>query len=377
MYLKGGMRLLKERYMRFAIELASQMKGQTTPNPPVGAVVVNDERIVGFGAHLAHGKEHAEVIAINMAAEKAIGSTVYVTLEPCSHYGKTAPCADYLISKGVRRVVVACMDPNEKVAGKGIEKLKAAGIAVEVGFLANEAKVLYDVFFHYISTNLPFITLKTAVSLDGKTATSSFDSKWITNKAARLDAHMYRHQHDAILVGVNTVINDNPRLTTRIDGGKSPLRIILDTNLRTPLEANIVTDNQADTWIFVGKNVSKERQEKYLKEHVRIIQLEEREVQIHNVLQRLGREKVTSVFVEGGATINSTFLKSRLINQLIMYMSPIIIGGHEAPGAFGGEGFTHLTDSLKLHIQQIEQIEGQIKIVATKEKEANNVYRNC
>ena len=360
--------------MRFAIQLASQIKGQTTPNPPVGAVVVNENKIVGIGAHLLYGEAHAEVIALDMAGEKARGATVYVTLEPCSHDGKTPPCANYLIERKVQRVVIACEDPNEKVAGKGIETLKAAGIDVKVGFLEEEAKTLYDTFFHYITTKLPYITVKSAVSLDGKTATSTLESKWITNEAARADAHTYRHQHDAILVGVHTIIEDNPRLTTRIKGGRNPIRVILDTRLRTPIDANVVTDQQAETWIFVGSYVSEEQINEFTKLGVRIYQMEGEKISIEKVLQKLGAEKVTSLLVEGGATVNSSFLQSMYINQLTMYISPIIIGGNMAPGAFGGQGFKRLADTLKLQIKEIKQMEGNIKIVAT--KEGNDVYRN-
>lgn len=367
--------MLEEEYMRIAIQLASRLKGQTTPNPPVGAVVVKENKIVGIGAHLSYGEDHAEVIALDMAKEKAKGSTVYVTLEPCSHYGNTPPCADYLIESEVRRVVVACKDPNEKVAGRGIEKLQAAGIIVEVGLLEQEAKPLYDVFFHYITTKIPYVTVKTAVSLDGKTATSSFESKWITNKTARLDSHAYRHQHDAILVGVNTVIKDDPSLTTRIPGGRNPIRIILDSHLRTPVHANVVTDQQAETWIFVGSNVTEKQINTFTNFGVRIIQMEEESISIEKVLQKLGAEKITSLLVEGGATVNSSFLKTKYINQLIMYIAPIVIGGNMAPGAFGGQGFKRLTDTLKLQIKELKQIEGQIKVVATKEE--NYVYRNC
>ena len=354
--------------MRLAIQLASQMKGQTTPNPPVGAVVVNNNVVVGIGAHLTYGEDHAEVIALNMAGKKTAGGTLYVTLEPCSHYGKTAPCVDYIIRKKIRRVVIACKDLNKKVAGRGIVKLKQAGIEVEIGLLEKEALTLYDVFFHYISTKLPFVTLKTAVSLDGKTATTSLESKWITNETCRIDAHTYRHQYDAILVGINTVLRDNPSLTTRIPGGRNPIRVILDTNLRTPVDANIVTDEQAETWIFVGSNVKNDKLEMFPSKFVRIIQMKEKTIQIKQVLQLLGREKIASLLVEGGAEINHSFLTERQINQLIMYIAPIIIGGEKAPGVFGGDGFTRLTDALQLQINEIKNLDEQIKIVATKEE---------
>src|SRR5690625_982519 len=362
--------------MRLAIQLAKQLKGQTTPNPPVGAVVLKNGEIVGLGAHLTYGEAHAEVIALDMAGKKAKGATLYVTLEPCSHMGKTAPCADYIIQHQIKRVVIACKDQNEKVAGRGIEKLKQAGIEVEVGCLQEEAMELYDVFFHYISTNYPYVTLKTAISLDGKTATAAFESKWITNETARLDAHQYRHSHDAILVGVNTVLRDNPRLTTRVPGGKNPLRVILDTHLRTPTEANVVTDNQAETWIFVGSAVPAQKIETFsIKKFVRIIKMGSETIDVRQVLQHLAKQNISSVFVEGGATVNGSFLRERLVNQLIIYMAPIVIGGERAPNACSGEGFNHLTDALQLQIKEVDLLDGQMKIIATKEEP--DVYRDC
>src|SRR5699024_5197416 len=198
---KGGNRLNDVDYMQFALTLARKASGQTSPNPLVGAVIVKNDEIVGFGAHLKAGEAHAEAHAIKMTGAKAKGATMYGTLEPCSHDGKTAPCADLLIETGIKRVVIACQDPNEKVAGKGVEKLRQAGIIVEAGILQEEAEALNQIFFHYIQTKTPYVTVKSAVSLDGKTATATGESKWITGEDARLDVHHYRHTHDAILVG--------------------------------------------------------------------------------------------------------------------------------------------------------------------------------
>lgn len=365
--LKGGIRLLDKEYMKLALQLAKSVKGQTTPNPPVGAVVVKDGAIIGFGAHLKSGEEHAEVIALQMAGEKAHDATIFVTLEPCSHDGKTAPCADLIIKKGIKRVVIACTDYHEKVAGSGIMKLTKAGIDVEVGLLHKEALQLYDVFFHYIKNKLPYVTVKSAVSLDGKIATAKGDSKWITNKTARTDVHHYRHCHDAILVGINTVLNDNPRLTTRIQNGKNPVRIILDTHLRTPLHANVVTDKQAETWIFVGEKVSAERKEPFKNnQFVRIFTVESEKIDIKNVLRIVALEGITSVFVEGGATVNDAFLQKNLMNQFIMYIAPIIIGGKNAKTSFAGEGFQKLTEALEFQIKQVEKMDDNLKIVAVR-----------
>ncbi|WP_339146555.1 MULTISPECIES: bifunctional diaminohydroxyphosphoribosylaminopyrimidine deaminase/5-amino-6-(5-phosphoribosylamino)uracil reductase RibD [unclassified Sutcliffiella] len=354
-------------YMKFAIDLAKRATGQTSPNPVVGSVVVKDGEIVGFGAHLKAGESHAEVNAIKMAgSNKTKGSTVYVTLEPCSHYGKTPPCSDLLIQSEVNRVVIASVDPNPLVAGKGIEKLRKAGIEVDLGICQEEALALNKVFFHYLKTNQPYVTLKTAASLDGKTATHTFESKWITGAEARLDVHQYRHQHDAILVGVGTVLADNPSLTTRLpNGGKNPIRIILDTQLRTPLHAKVVTDGEAPTWIITGAKPDVEK-EKALqnKDGVRVLSLPSLKVDIVPLLSLLGEEGVTSLFVEGGSTVNGSFLKEKAINQVITYIAPKLIGGNDAPTLIGGEGFATMAETVDLEIKECTQVGKDLKIVS-------------
>jgi diaminohydroxyphosphoribosylaminopyrimidine deaminase/5-amino-6-(5-phosphoribosylamino)uracil reductase len=354
-------------YMEFAIDLAKRATGQTSPNPVVGSVVVKNGEIAGFGAHLKAGEAHAEVNAIKMAGtEKAKGSTVYVTLEPCSHYGKTPPCSNLLIESKVKRVVIASVDPNPLVAGQGIKKLRNAGIEVKVGICQDEAAALNRVFFHYIQTKRPFVTMKTAASLDGKTATYTKESKWITGPEARLDVHQYRHQHDAILVGVDTVIADNPSLTTRLpNGGKNPVRIILDSSLRTPLGAKVVTDEAAPTWIITGKEPNKEKAASLKAyQHVKVVSLPTARVEIPGLLSLLGEEGITSLFVEGGASVNGSFLKEQAINQIITYIAPKLIGGKEAPSLIGGEGFARMSDTLELEIKEFMKIGQDIKIVS-------------
>lgn len=363
-------------YMNIALNLARTVSGQTSPNPPVGSVVVKDGEVLGFGAHLKAGEAHAEVHALNMAGDNAIGATIYVTLEPCSHHGRTPPCADLIVEKGISRAVIAVTDPNEKVAGRGIEKLRAAGIEVEIGVAEEEAAKINSVFFHYTNTKTPYVTMKSAVSLDGKTATVTGDSKWITGEAARLDVHHYRHTHDAILVGVETVIADNPSLTTRIpNGGKNPTRVILDTSLRTPLDAAVLNDQQADTWIFTGKDVTGQAMALFKeKSGVDVIQLEQ--LTIENVLYDLGTKGIMSLFVEGGATVNGSFLEEGRINQLITYMAPKLIGGKTAPTSIEGKGFQTMADTFSLDIKDVEMIGQDIKIIAEPRKEEADVYRN-
>jgi diaminohydroxyphosphoribosylaminopyrimidine deaminase/5-amino-6-(5-phosphoribosylamino)uracil reductase len=352
-------------YMGLALTLAKSVKGQTSPNPPVGSVVVNKGRIVGMGAHLKAGEAHAEVQAIKMAGELVENSTVYVTLEPCSHFGKTPPCANLLIDSQVSRVVVATTDPNPLVAGKGIEKLRKAGIEVEVGVMAKEANELYDMFFHYISTKTPYVTLKTAVTLDGKTATYTGSSQWITGEKAREDVHHYRHLHDAILVGVNTVIQDDPSLTTRLPtGGLHPIRIILDHSLRTPLHVKLVNDRLAETWIVISSTVTEDEKAPFLSKGIKLIQMENERINIQSLLLKLGEYSITSILVEGGSEINGSFLSERAFNQVISYIAPKLIGGRGAPGFIGGDGFPNMGDATQLMFKAMEQVGDDIKIIA-------------
>ncbi|WP_010529641.1 bifunctional diaminohydroxyphosphoribosylaminopyrimidine deaminase/5-amino-6-(5-phosphoribosylamino)uracil reductase RibD [Lentibacillus jeotgali] len=363
-----------EHYMQMALNLASSVSGQTGPNPPVGAVVVKNGEILGVGAHLKAGGPHAEVHALQMAGDKAKGATIYVTLEPCSHYGKTPPCADLIIEMGLSRAVIAIKDPNEKVAGRGIEKLEAAGVDVELGVLQKEAAAVNKFFFHYIRTKTPYVTMKSAVSLDGKTATHTGDSKWVTGEAARRDVHQYRHIHDAILAGVKTILADNPSLTVRIpNGGKNPLRIILDSDLRTPTDANVVNDQQADTWIFTKEHIREEKMEPFKeKSGVSIIPLDS--LDSVTVLNYLGSRKIMSLFVEGGSAVNGSFLESGKINQLVQYMAPKLIGGKDAPSSIAGNGFRHMTETLPLDITNVEMIGEDIKVIAEPQKGDTDVY---
>ncbi|MFC0271527.1 bifunctional diaminohydroxyphosphoribosylaminopyrimidine deaminase/5-amino-6-(5-phosphoribosylamino)uracil reductase RibD [Metabacillus herbersteinensis] len=353
-------------YMETALMLARQAKGQTSPNPLVGAVVVKDGRIVGMGAHLRAGEPHAEVHAIRMAGEKTVGSTVYVTLEPCSHHGRTPPCADLLIESKVKRVVIAVKDPNPLVAGSGINRLKDAGITVEIGVLQDEARQLNKHFFHYVQTKTPFVTLKVAASLDGKTATSTGESKWITGSEAREDVHHSRAEHDAILVGVNTILKDDPSLTCRLEGARrQPIRLILDTHLRTPVSARVVNDQCAPTWIITGNQVDGDRVELFHERGVKVITLPSETIKIDDLLTKLGLENITSLYVEGGSTVHDSFVNEKAFNEIITYFAPKLIGGKDTPAMIGGKGFLNMEDVLSLTISEIKQIGSDVKIVAT------------
>jgi diaminohydroxyphosphoribosylaminopyrimidine deaminase / 5-amino-6-(5-phosphoribosylamino)uracil reductase len=355
-----------KEYMALAISLAEKTVGQTSPNPAVGAVVVKDGRIVGVGTHLKAGEPHAEVHALKMAGDQAKDATIYVTLEPCSHFGKTPPCANLLIEKEVKRCVIASVDPNPLVNQSGISKLRAAGIEVEVGVLREEAEQLNKFFYYFQRKKQPYVTMKTATSLDGKIATYTGDSKWITSPPAREDVHKYRHTHDAILVGVGTVLADDPSLTCRLpDGGVNPIRIILDTMLTTSVNAKVVTDNEAPTWIVVGSEAPKDKQEHFETLGIKIIRLKDKKIKIPELLQTLGDLKVLSVFVEGGSQVNGSFLQAQAFQEVVTYIAPKLIGGSGAKTSFAGVGFENMQEVAQLEIRSVEMIGQDVKIIST------------
>lgn len=352
-------------YMKLALSLARATQGQTSPNPNVGAVVVKDGEIIGTGVHLKAGNPHAEVHAIRQAGENARGAELYVTLEPCSHHGRTPPCTDLIIEAGIKKVYIACTDPNPLVAGKGIKKLQQAGIEVETGICEEEALKINEKFFHYIKTNTPFVTLKAAVTLDGKIAAKTGDSKWITSPEARQDVHTLRHEHDAILVGINTVLHDNPLLTTRRpQGGKHPVRIILDTRLQIPLDAKILQDKSTKTIIFTGRGADEDKVQAVRDLGAEVISLETERISVRNVLQILGKKKITSLLVEGGSEIHASFIEAGAVQQMIIYVAPKVVGGKTAVTFVGGTGFDRIAEGLQLKFTDVEHIGPDIKITA-------------
>lgn len=346
-------------YMSMALQLAKGAMGQTSPNPMVGAILVKDESIVGMGAHLKAGEAHAEVHAIRMAGEKAKGATLYVTLEPCSHHGKTPPCVEAILTAGIQRVVVAVLDPNPLVAGNGVRRLTEAGLQVSVGVLEDEARRLNEVFFHYITTGKPFVTVKTASTLDGKIATETGHSRWITGERAREEVHRLRSWHDAILVGVNTIIADDPALTTRIQGQealKQPIRLILDSTLRIPITSRVITDGKAPTWVITTKRAASEKCDLLREQGVKVIVMDQEQIEINEILKILGENKITSVLVEGGSAVNGAFLQAQSINKIIQYFSMKIVGGAQAPTSFGGTGLAQMGDAVILDQVEVESV---------------------
>lgn len=354
-----------ELYMKLAISLARNAVGQTSPNPSVGAVVVKNGTILGTGAHLRAGEQHAEVHALDIAGNEATGADLYVTLEPCNHTGKTPPCTERIIHSGIHRVVVATKDPNQLVSGTGIARLRNAGIQVEVGLCKKEADEINKNFFHFIRTKQPFVTLKAALSLDGKIAASSGDSKWITSEQARRDVHQLRHQHDAILVGIHTVLTDDPQLTTRLPrGGRNPIRVILDSQLRIPLDARVVTDNLAKTIIFTVKNNDPAKIAALQEKGVEVISLATNTIAITDVLEQLGRKNITSLLVEGGGEVHASFLTEEKFQELIFYVAPLLIGGKQSVPVIGGTGACLISEAPRLSFQSVEQIGPDLKITA-------------
>lgn len=354
-----------EYYMQQALNLATATKGQTAPNPVVGAVIVNNGEIVGLGAHLKAGKEHAEVHAINMAGSKTHGATIYVTLEPCNHHGKTPPCTEAIIQAGIKEVVIASVDSNPLVSGSGIDRLQEAGIQVRTGILQEQANVLNEAFFHYIETGKPFVTIKQAVTLDGKTATRTGHSKWITSEASRRDVHRDRGLHDAILVGINTILADDASLTNR-DGENShqPIRIILDTRLRMPIDRKVIQDGLSPTWIITGSEVTDSQLEPFKQDHVEIIRLSQPNIDLDELLRVLGERNITSLYVEGGHQVHTSFLKTGNVNRFITYLSPKIVGGPSAVGMFAELNINQMQDSYPLVFEKVEQLGNEIKIVS-------------
>mgnify|MGYP000983479005 CR=1 FL=1 len=351
--------------MREALDLAQNARGRTAPNPLVGAVIVRDGRVVAAGWHREAGTPHAEIHALRMAGELAKGATLYVTLEPCAHYGRTGPCAKAVVAAGLRRVVIAMRDPNPLVAGKGIHILEEAGIEVTVGVLEDEAKRLNEVFLKWIATKMPFVVLKTAMSLDGKIATHTGDSQWITNEASRLRVHAYRDEYAAILVGIGTVLADDPSLTTRLpDGtGHNPIRIIVDSRARTPLTAKVVTDSMAKTIIAVTKQAPPDRVTALEAAGASVFVVGDgSEVDLRLLMQELGRQEITSVFVEGGGTIHFSLLAAGLIDKVHAFIAPKLIGGRDARTAVEGEGFASLAQAVLLEDVETENIDGDLLV---------------
>ena len=320
---------MDEKYMDLALELAEKGRGYVNPNPMVGAVVVKDGEIVGKGWHKFYGGPHAEVYALDEAGAKAEGATIYVTLEPCSHFGKTPPCAEKIKKMKIKKCVIACLDPNPIVAGRGKKILEEAGIEVVVGVREKEAKELNKVFMKYITEKNPYLFLKCAITLDGKIATNERDSKWITNEKSREKVQFLRHEYMGIMIGINTLINDNPRLTARIENGVNPFRIVIDPHLRTPLESNFVNmaDDNKSIIVTSKENEKNDKITELENKNVKIIYMEGFNFSVHEILKKIGELKIDSVLLEGGSFLISKAFKENRIDGGEIFIAPKILGG--------------------------------------------------
>jgi diaminohydroxyphosphoribosylaminopyrimidine deaminase/5-amino-6-(5-phosphoribosylamino)uracil reductase len=344
--------------MKLALRLAAKGRGRTSPNPMVGAVVVAAGRIVGQGYHRRAGGPHAEVFALRQAGRRAAGATLYVTLEPCSHTNKrTPPCTPLIQDSGVRRVVVAQVDPNPLVSGRGIRRLRRAGLRVEVGCCGQQARRLNAVYSHWMETGRPFVTVKAGMTLDGKIATASGESRWITGEPARRDAHRLRARVDAVLVGIGTVLRDDPLLTARLSdrplrlASHQPIRIVVDSRLRIPLRARALSRlHEAHTLVATTRLASLRKIDLLRRRGVDVLLLrnEGHRVSLADLCRQLGRLGVRSLLVEGGGTLNASMLRSGLADRIVLYVAPLLLGGEDAKGVIGGVSPKHLRDSLVL-----------------------------
>jgi len=339
--------------MKEAMELAEKARGRTSPNPLVGAVIVKEGKVIGAGYHKKHGDHHAEVNAFNAQRESSHGATLYVTLEPCFHYGKTPPCVDRVIKEEVGRVVIGLKDPNPLVAGKSIEKLQKHGIEVTVGVLEEELKEQNRIFLKYIKTQRPYTVIKTAMSLDGKIATASGESQWITGKGAREYVHTLRDQMSGIMVGVGTVMEDNPSLTTRLKEkeGKDPHRIVVDTRGRIPLTANILHLKSKGKTIIASTELMKRDKKKALEDlgaTVLMNPIKNERVDLRHLFEKLGEAHIDSLLVEGGATINFSLIEEGLVDRIMSFIAPKIIGGESAKTPIGGRGILRMEEVISL-----------------------------
>lgn len=359
-----------ESYMSRALALARKADGRTSPNPMVGAVIVKNGTIVGEGWHKKAGLPHGEIVALRKAGPRAKGAQLYVNLEPCCHYGKTPPCTDAIVAAGIRKVVVGMKDPNPRMRGKGLRQLRKSGIEVETGILEKECRRLNEVFAKFIQTGRPFVILKAAMSLDGKIATRSGQSRWITGVKAREEAHRMRGRVDAILVGTGTVVKDNPFLTTRLrkKAVKHPVRVILDHNHRIPLTANVFKNTGTQRTLYAtGTKPPAPRKEKLLRKGVEILVVREkdRRADLKHLMTLLGGMGVTSVLIEGGGEVHASALRDGIVDRAVFFVAPIIIGGREAAAAVSGEGIGYLKKAWKIKNMEIRLVGEDLMVEGT------------
>ncbi len=337
-------------YMKVALDLAIMAKGKTSPNPMVGAVIVKNKSIIAKGYHKRCGSDHAEIVALKKAGSKAKGAKLYVTLEPCGHFGRTPPCVDAIVQSGIKEVVIATKDPNLKNNGKSIQKLKRAGLKVTVGVLEKEALTINESFFKWMKKKMPFVMIKCAQTLDGKIATVTGHSKWITSKEARSFTHQLRNEFDSILVGINTVIKDNPNLNPTLKT-KILKKIVIDSNLKVSLSANLFKKtNHKNVYIATTKNASKNKIGQFQKKGINVYVCTGKDgrVDLKEFFKILARNEITNILVEGGATVAGSIIKEKLADKMMILIAPKIIGDQDAKSSISGLNIKNINRSLKL-----------------------------
>ncbi|MBS6552653.1 MAG: bifunctional diaminohydroxyphosphoribosylaminopyrimidine deaminase/5-amino-6-(5-phosphoribosylamino)uracil reductase RibD [Clostridium sp.] len=357
-----------EKYIKKCIKLARKGEGKVSPNPLVGAVILDKNgKIAGYGWHQKYGEAHAEVNAVKMAKEKGIdikGGTIFVSLEPCSHFGKTPPCCDLIIKEGLKKAVIGCIDPNPIVTTRGIQKLKEAGIEVVTGVLENECKKLNEIFIKNQLDNKPFIAIKTASTLDGKIATKNGSSKWITTEKARKHVQKLRNKYDAILTGSSTVIADNPSLTARIKNGINPIRVIIDSNARTSADSKVFNNDGTKVIlaVFAQADTSK------YPENVEIIKCPKQDttgkIDLQFLTRKLYEKGVRSILVEAGGTLNGAFIKEKLADKLYQFIAPKILGDKDGKNFVEGFDISDINDCVKLKITNVKMFNPDIFVEA-------------
>lgn len=361
-----------EVYMKRALQLAEMGWGYTNPNPLVGAVIVKDNEIIAEGYHAKLGSDHAEIAAFRHASSDVRGATLFVNLEPCSHFGRTPPCAEAIIQKGIREVVISMTDPNPKVAGRGISMLKHAGIKVTVGVLESEAKKLNEIFIKYITTGSPFMIMKTAMTLDGKIAAYTGDSKWISGEASRQSVHWLRQRVSAIMVGSGTICKDNPALTTRLPSGqgKDPIRIIIDSRGNIPLECQAVSrESKVKVILATTTLIDPVKEEAFTNNGVHVIKADgpDGHVDLLSLMHTLHALEVDSILLEGGGGLNAAAIGAGIVDKVMVFIAPKIIGGTEAVTPVEGQGIPMMHNAIpinNIHVSQSGQdilIEGYLK----------------
>ncbi len=355
--------------MQLAYNLAKKGCGSVNPNPLVGAVIVKGGKVIGEGYHKIYGGPHAEVNAFRSAKESVEGATMYVTLEPCSHYGKTPPCAQAIVDNKIARVVIGMLDPNPLVSGRGVQLLQEHGIEVESDFLSAELTQMNRVFLKFIQSKKPYVVMKTAMTLDGKIASRTGDSRWVSNEQSRANVHELRNELIGIMVGVDTVIADDPILTTRLTGnkkGRNPIRIVVDSKARIPLDSKILnTNSEAKTIVAVTSEAKHSKLDEInaLGNEVLIIEEKDGRVDLNQLMQVLGEKGIDGILLEGGATLNYAALESQIVDEVHAYIAPKIIGGYEAKTPVGGEGIEKMKDAVNLQNIHFENIADDILVI--------------